>query len=202
MSKQIKTTIALAVALILTLIVSSFSSFALECNEIRNNVFRLHIIANSNSDVDQELKLKVRDAILEQTADTLCSTDADTAKQLAKDNIENIEKIAKKVIIENGYEYDVKAEVVNMFFDIRHYDDITMPAGRYDALRITIGDAVGKNWWCVLYPPICLPCAQPKQELSDVLTDAQTDIVENEPKYAIRFKLVEIFEQIKDSLFG
>lgn len=202
MFKQIKTTIALAVALILTLIVSSFSSFALECNEIRNNVFRLHIIANSNSDVDQELKLKVRDAILEQTADTLCSTDADTAKQLAKDNIENIEKIAKKVIIENGYEYDVKAEVVNMFFDIRHYDDITMPAGRYDALRITIGDAVGKNWWCVLYPPICLPCAQPKQELSDVLTDAQTDIVENEPKYAIRFKLVEIFEQIKDSLFG
>lgn len=77
-----------------------------------------------------------------------------------------------------------------------------MPAGNYDALRITIGEGAGHNWWCVMYPPICLPAAEEKQELSDVLDDGQLQIVENEPQYEIKFKFVEIYESIAQFFAG
>lgn len=76
-----------------------------------------------------------------------------------------------------------------------------MPAGRYDAVRITIGEAKGHNWWCVLYPPMCIPAAQPKQELEDVLTEDGMEVVTSKPKYEVRFACVELFERIKETLF-
>ena len=89
-----------------------------------------------------------------------------------------------------------------MPFNTRVYGDIAMPAGNYDALRITIGEGAGHNWWCVMYPPICLPAAEEKQELSDVLDDGQLQIVENEPQYEIKFKFVEIYESIAQFFAG
>lgn len=202
MHKISKAIIAVSIGLAMAILFTSFSGFAHECTEIRKSVFRLHIIANSDSEQDQQLKLKVRDAILKRTKGMFDCQSAQDAKSSAEKNIVLIESIARQVIKEEGYSYNVKAQVVNMFFNTRQYDDITMPAGKYDALRITIGDAAGHNWWCVMYPPICLPSAQPKKELSDVLTESQTDIVENEPKYEIKFKLVEVIESIKNSIFG
>ena len=87
-----------------------------------------------------------------------------------------------------------------MFFNTREYDGVTLPAGRYDAMRITIGEAKGQNWWCVLYPPMCIPAAQPTQELNDVLNESEMEIVTSEPKYEIRFACVELFERLKEAL--
>ena len=99
-----------------------------------------------------------------------------------------------------GYHYDVNAELCNIFFNTREYDGVTLPAGRYDAMRITIGEAKGQNWWCVLYPPMCIPAAQPTQELNDVLNESEMEIVTSEPKYEIRFACVELFERLKEAL--
>ncbi len=202
MYKISKTIIAVSIGLAMAILFTSFSGFAQECAQIRKSVLRLHIIANSDSAGDQQLKLKVRDAVLARTKGMFDSKDLNAAKQSAQNNLVFIESIARQVIKQEGYSYNVKAQVVNMFFDTRQYGDITMPAGKYDALRITIGEAKGKNWWCVMYPPICLPSAEPKRELSDVLTESQTDIVENKPKYEIKFKIVEVIESIKNSIFG
>lgn len=202
MRRFTKITAAVSIGVAVSILFAGISGFAKECSQIRSSVFRLHIIANSDSESDQELKLKVRDEILARTKETFNCESSGQAIRAAEKNLPIIESIARQVIKREGYEYNVKAEVVNMFFNTRQYGDITMPAGRYDALRITIGEAAGKNWWCVMYPPICIPSAQPKKTLSDVLTGAQEDIVENEPKYQVKFKIVEIIESVKNALFG
>lgn len=202
MRKYRKAIIAITLGIIASIMFTSMGAFAKECSDIRQRVFRLHILANSDSKADQQLKLKVRDEVLRCTSGMFSTENVEKAKVSARKNIPYIESIARRVIKEEGFDYPVKAEVVNMFFDIRRYGEISMPAGKYDALRITIGDAAGKNWWCVMYPPICLPAAQPKKQLSDVLTSTQTDIVEHEQEYEVRFKIVEIFESIKNALFG
>lgn len=200
MRKKIIT--AVCAALTVCLITANFGSFAAQCRDIRSKIVRLHILANSDSESDQSLKLKVRDDILEKTRDIFDSADKESALKAASENLDKIEKIAEERVIKEGYNYDVKVQIVNMYFDTKAYGDITMPAGRYDALRVTIGNAEGHNWWCVMYPPLCLPAAQPEKELSDVLNKDECDIVENEPKYEIKFKFVEIFEQIKQAIFG
>lgn len=197
-----KITYAIAIGLIITIIFGEFSGFAKQCKDIRENVFRIHVLANSDSEQDQELKLKVRDRILKETGTLFNTMDTKTkAIDNVEQNIEEIKNIAQDEVYKNGYDYPVKCEVVNMFFDTREYGEISMPAGKYDAMRVTIGDADGKNWWCVLYPPMCLPSAQPQKEMQDVLTPEQVDIVENKPKYEVKFAVVEVFEKIKNWLF-
>ncbi len=196
-----KVKISFIIGLIFAILVSSFSGFARECNNIRSSVFRLHILANSDIVADQQLKIKVRDAILKNTKDIFNeqSTLAQ-AKINATNNIDKIKIIAQNEINTNGYDYKVNAEVTNMFFNTRYYDNLTMPAGNYDALRITIGNADGKNWWCVLYPPICLPAATKKVEIEQTLNQKQVDIVKSNRKIEVRFKAVEIYEKIKQMI--
>lgn len=187
---------ALCFGLVLTILFSALY-FSAECKTISDSVLRLHILANSDSAEDQALKLKVRDRIL-KTSGTLFA-DADSkaeAESLTAGQMQAIVDDAYAYIDSLGYDYSVKAELTNMPFDTRIYDNITMPAGNYDALRITIGKGEGHNWWCVMYPPICLPAAENTKELGDVLDDGQLEIVENEPKYEIKFKFVEIYESI------
>ena len=190
---------AMIIGLILSIIVGSFTAFAGKCDSIRESVLRLHILANSDSEEDQALKLKVRDRILEetgtlfQTTGNLKDAEAEAVRQL-----ERVRQIAENEIQKQGYNYTVKAELCNMFFETRQYDNVTMPAGSYDAVRITIGEAKGHNWWCVLYPPMCIPAAQPKQELDDVLSAEEMEVVTAKPNYEIRFACVEIFERIKN----
>ena len=178
-----------------------FSGLASESEAISDQVLRLHILANSDSDEDQALKLKVRDAILEEY-DFGMVDDLAEAEQYAYDHLDDITQTAQQVVYQEGYDYPVHAELVNMFFDTREYDDFTMPAGRYDALRITIGDAQGHNWWCVLYPPLCVPAAELEQELEETLTEDQCDLIEDSPKYDIRFAVIDLWENMKNTLSG
>lgn len=176
--------------------------FASQCRDVRQKVLRLHILANSDSAADQALKLKVRDRILASSA-TLFSSSASLSQAEAgvKRNLPQIEAVAQDELRKNGSSDSVRAEVVHMYFATRTYGDVTLPAGNYDALRIRIGAGKGHNWWCVLFPPLCLPAAEGTrtQKLDDVIGDADTAaITENGgTEYVLKFKTVELFEQAK-----
>lgn len=193
---------ALCFGLILSIVFSALY-FSAQCKTISDSVLRLHILANSDSADDQALKLRVRDEILKKSGELLATaSNKEEAEQLTAQQMQAIVDDAQAFVYSQGYDYDVKASLLNMPFNTRIYGDIAMPAGNYDALRITIGEGGGHNWWCVMYPPICLPAAEEKQELSDVLDDGQLQIVENEPQYEIKFKFVEIYESIAQFFAG
>ncbi|MDO4504524.1 MAG: stage II sporulation protein R [Clostridia bacterium] len=172
----------------------SFVNFAGKCDKISEKVFRLHIIANSDSRDDQELKLKVRDRILNDFGKELMYIeDLETSKKIVECNLEKIRAIAKEEIEKNGYDYEVSACITDMYFDTRKYGKISLPAGYYNAVRITIGNANGKNWWCVMFPPMCVPAAKGEHELENVLENEEKSIVFNETQYEARFKTLELF---------
>ena len=189
---------AVCIGLTAAVVLQFSTGFAAECAQIRENVLRLHILANSDSEEDQTLKLKVRDRVLEETEELFYQADnLAAAKQSARQNLEEIRLAAEEEVERQGYDYPVKAEVVNMFFDTRVYEEFTLPAGHYDSVRITIGEAAGHNWWCMLYPAVCLPCATPRQELEENFTPEQADIVEKPQEYEIQFAVVELWEKLK-----
>ncbi len=190
---------AMIIGLILSVIVGSYTAFARECGQIRESVLRLHILANSDSEEDQTLKLQVRDRILRETGALFeKAADLGQAEEQVTASLQYVKEIAEDEIQKQGYDYPVNVELCNMFFNTRQYDGVTMPAGRYDAMRVTIGKAEGQNWWCVLYPPMCIPAAQPEKELDDVLDEDEMKVVEASPKYEVRFACVELFERIRE----
>lgn len=191
-----KLVISLATGLMFSILLS-LSQFSVQCQTIREDVLRLHIIANSDSDEDQQLKLKVRDAVLANTGDAFASSHTKAeAIANASQSLAEIEQTATQVIKENGYDYTVKAQIVNMYFTTRYYDNYTLPAGYYDAVRITIGKAEGKNWWCVMFPQLCLPAVS-EEEPIDMLDEDQQEIIENGDKYKASFWIIEWLEQLK-----
>lgn len=178
----------------------SFSHFNAACDDLRANVLRLHIIANSDSAPDQELKLKIRDRLLEQSNEIFREADdIESAVLTAEDSLTEIEEIADGVITEYGCGYNAKAEVADSYFETREYDDFTLPAGTYKSLVITLGEGKGKNWWCVIFPEICLPAAT-DASLSDSTARESAKIAENKSRYIMRFKAVEVYEDIKKSI--
>ena len=178
-------------------IVLSVTSFAETCDEIRTDVLRLHVIANSDSYEDQQLKLKVRDAVLEAGENIFDgSVTRENAQEKIEKERETLEKVAKKVVEENGFDYDVEITVTEEYFTTRTYENVTLPAGDYMAVRVLIGESAGKNWWCVMFPPLCLPAAETDIDL--FFNDRQVKLVERNPKYEPRFKIVEIFESLKN----
>lgn len=184
------------IAFVLTVIYSVIP-FQAVCAEIPNDVFRFHILANSDSEEDQALKLKVRDKVLERTKILFDTANSKSdAEKFVKANLETIEKIAQNEVYKNGYNYPVKAEVVNMHFDTRYYESYTLPSGMYDALRITIGNAKGHNWWCVMYPSICISTVdEGKDRAKDALSDDEYSVViDNKVEY--KFFIVELFQKI------
>lgn len=189
-------------SLLLGLILSfllTMTGFSGQCAAIENQVFRFHVLANSDSREDQALKLKVRDRVLEYSEKLFQKADnRQDAETLAAAHLQEICQAAQDEVYRQGYDYPVKAEITNMFFDTREYETVTLPAGYYDALRITIGKAEGHNWWCVMFPPMCLPAAEESKELSDVLSDSQMEVVENGDKYQVKFFAVELFEKVKN----
>jgi stage II sporulation protein R len=192
---------AAILGLIVTIIVNSLTTFAADYEHITDNVLRLHILANSDTDEDQALKLKVRDAILEKTSDIFeNSEDKAEAVAAAKDAIPEIRRIAESVITEQGYDYPVAVEVTTMEFDTRVYGGITMPAGEYEAIRVTIGEAKGQNWWCVMFPPLCIPAVAADETVDvfgEVLSESEKDILENPTKYEARFFIVDLLNGMK-----
>ncbi len=187
---------SLCVGLVVSILLT-FVPFEGECKEISDSVFRVHILANSDSKQDQALKLKVRDAVIAH-GETLFSDvhSKDEAMEVVSKNIEDFVSVAEQVVAEEGYDYSVSAQVDKVWFDTRYYGDITMPSGMYDALRIRIGKAQGKNWWCVMYPSLCLYAASDSDTLDKELTSDQYRIVSSDGKYEFRLKIVEVFSRV------
>ena len=189
--------LSIVIGLILTIFLTSFCSFAGACSNIRQDVIRLHVLANSDSEEDQALKIQVRDRVLEETEQLFLSAqDKAEAAELVKKNLPTIQSAAHQVVLENGYDYDVEVTFQNEYFTTREYDNFTLPAGRYDAVRVKIGAAQGHNWWCVMFPPLCIPAAESEQKVETVIGVDGKEIISNRPKYEFKFKILEVLEDI------
>ncbi|MDY4166295.1 MAG: stage II sporulation protein R [Fournierella sp.] len=189
---------ALAAGLVLAIAVSGWlGPFSAACASLRQDTLRLHVQANSNSEADQALKLLVRDAVLE-TAQTLFAglPDQQAALETARAHLEDFQRAAERVVREEGSDQAVRVYVTNMYFPTTAYEDFTLPAGRYDALRVELGDHAGRNWFCVLYPALCLSAAQP----AEYPEAAQQEILENSRGYEVRFAALEAVERLEEWL--
>lgn len=186
---------------IVTAVIFSICSFAKTSEKIRSDVLRLHVIANSDSSVDQNLKLRLRDYILEEGEDIFDgSVNVENAVKKIEPKLAELENSAETFVKNAGFDYDVKITLSNEYFTTRTYESVTLPAGKYLALRVVIGSGEGHNWWCVMFPPMCVPAADKKDEIENVFTDKEIKLVESKPKYEPRFKVVEIYEQIRETI--
>ena len=188
---------AILLGLIFT-IVLSLSRFNASCEDMRQNILRIHIIANSDSKADQEVKLKVRDALLKECGELFSDCESlEIAEEKAKENTDKFKNISERVLKENGFNYKSAAKIGKSFFDTREYEDFTLPAGYYNSLIITLGEGKGHNWWCVIYPSVCIGSSGEK--LEKAVSKKSSEIAENPQKYKIKFKAVEIYEKLKKS---
>lgn len=190
--------VALAAGLVLSIAVSGWlGPFSAACASLRQDTLRLHVQANSNSEEDQAIKLMVRDAVLE-TAQTLFAglPDQQAALETARAHLQDFQRAAERVVREEGSNQTVRVYVTNMYFPTTAYEAFTLPAGRYDALRVELGDHAGRNWFCVLYPALCLPAAQP----AEYPEAAQQEILENSQGYEVRFAALEAVERLEEWL--
>ncbi|MCL2088703.1 MAG: stage II sporulation protein R [Oscillospiraceae bacterium] len=192
-----KIELAVIIGVAISLLTFNLGAFAKECDQIRSSVLRLHVLANSDSKEDQELKEEVRDRILSDTRGMFDNAeDLGDAGRQAQQAIDAVRKTAEELLAEKGIDYSVEVGMTNMYFPTRTYDNLTFPAGNYDALRVTIGSGSGQNWWCVLYPPLCVPASSSRKSISDVLSSEQDKIVKSNPKYEVRFAIVEWWQRI------
>ncbi|MCR4645564.1 MAG: stage II sporulation protein R [Oscillospiraceae bacterium] len=186
---------AMALGLIFAIAFGNFASFREHLNDLHSDVLRLHILANSDSEEDQELKLLVRDELLRCSEELFngCET-LDEMKERAVEERETIRLLAQHILEENGCHDTVTVQLVQMDFDERQYEELTMPAGAYDALRILIGKGEGHNWWCVMYPPLCLPAASEEQWFDD----ETTAILRQPEQFEVKFKCVEWLDKLEN----
>ena len=195
----------LMAGMIMSILFTNFTDFGKTLYSFENEVLRMHILANSDSQEDQQLKIRVRDELLKNSEEIFGECEnLQQMKETAEENKELINKIAVDTIKKYGYNYTVNTEIANMEFDNRQYGNITMPAGNYDTVRVTIGEAKGHNWWCVMYPPLCIPAAQEvssdEEITKEYFDEKQVDILENPQDYQIKFKCIEWFDAVKDEI--
>jgi stage II sporulation protein R len=189
--------LALIFALALTFLCGA--ALAKEQEDLSCKLIRLHVVANSDSAGDQALKLQVRDAILGKLTKLLDGvSDRDEAVRIIEDKIDTVIDESKRIIGASGCSYDVTAKIAVEEFPTRAYDTFSLPAGRYTSLRVVIGDGEGRNWWCVLFPPLCMTSATDDKETFKQLTDEQIKLItSDEPTYVIKFKSIELLNKIK-----
>jgi stage II sporulation protein R len=168
---------------------------------------RLHILANSDSAEDQRLKLMVRDRVLEEAANIFSTGEREDVLEVARENLGRIEEIVLDEISKQGYSYGATAEVGRYYFPTRDYGDIVLPAGEYDAVRVLIGEGKGQNWWCVVFPPLCVGgtrAGEAEGYLEKNLDRGSYEIIQtDENKKAdiqFKFKIVELFSEVKEKL--
>ena len=200
--------ISLIFALLIVFIsISAYSYVSAISTSISNEVFRLHVIANSDSEADQSLKLKVRDALLEYM-NTICANinSKEEAIKIAQNHLSDFHDVATKTIQDNGYTYPVEISINECDFPTKTYGDISLPAGTYDALRVKIGSSEGHNWWCVMFPPLCFVDVssgvvpeESKEILHDSLNNEEYELItsEDSDNVTFKFKLVEFIENLK-----
>ena len=174
--------------------------FEKDCEDIRSNVLRLHVIADSNSAEAQSEKLTVRDALLEEGRELFEGNgNIEEAEIRLSENLDTMKAVAERTLREKGYTYSAEVEITECYFPTRQYGSVTLPAGYYNALRVVLGSGEGENWWCVMFPPMCLPAAgEDEARLSDVLDERSLDIVSDSGKYEVRFWIVEKWYELKE----
>lgn len=209
-NKKYKTTfiiqiVSFTIMLSMIFSISYISGAAKTFDDISNKVLRLHILANSDSKQDQELKLKVRDRILEKTS---CIFNNITSKeellQKAEENKELICETAISVLRENNCYDDVTVEIGKSDFPTKKYEDIVLPKGEYNAIRVLIGKHQGKNWWCVAFPSLCFSDSiknDNKEKMGEILKEDEMELVSADhlPKAQVKFFIIELIEEIKTS---
>lgn len=164
--------------------------------DISNKVFRLHILANSNSTEDQNTKLMLKNFILENSEDVIGGKTLDEAISNAKNNRNEITEMCNEYLKSIGIDYKVVVSVVKEYFKTRVYDDFTLPAGKYNSLKIELGEAKGHNWWCIVFPSVCLSACT--ESMNDYLNEDEMKLVSN--TYSPKFKVVEIYESAKEKI--
>ncbi len=202
-------TVFLLVFSILTALMLPLSAFFPTATdaELYDNIIRLHVLANSDTSEDQSMKLKVRDGILTTVAELLEGiTDRTAAETILRENLSTIESSAKKVLLENSSAYTVSVTLTKEEYPTRVYENYTLPAGTYTSLRILIGEAEGQNWWCVLFPQLCIGKTAVAPELAVIddsellevgLTPSQIRIIKGDsPDIVVKFRLLEFFEKL------
>jgi stage II sporulation protein R len=171
---------------------------------LAQKMIRLHVIANSDSDADQALKLEVRDKVLDFTTTVLQrSADMEDAQVRLRKELTRIETIAQREIAAQGYDYPVTAQLASAEFPLKEYDGFSLPAGEYMALRLVIGEGAGQNWWCVVYPPLCTAAATDMPETAiraGLSGDDVSLITEEDAGYVLKFRSLELWEQLRQWL--
>ena len=191
-----KMDIALLMGIIVSVVLTSFGVFAKECDGLKYEVMRLHIVANSDSDEDQWIKYKVRDALMVEGYTYFSGREKETALKIAEEHLKDMERIAIGILRDMGHEDQVKAELVNMYFGTRIYDGMPVAAGWYDAVRVTIGEGGGENWWCVMFPPMCLPAASGENGKISLEQDKLEQL--GQPRFIPKFAVIELMEQARN----
>lgn len=206
-NRKVKYSILLLFLLSLYIFISAFSYVDAVSKDIANSVFRLHVLANSDTKEDQALKLKVRDNVLSYM-NTICvnAKNKEEAITIAQNHQDDFKQIAIDTIKENGYDYPVSINIDNFSFPTKTYGDISLPSGYYDALRIEIGEAKGQNWWCVMFPPLCfvdvssgIVPEESKETIKSDLSDEEFSLISDNEDSEInfKFKLIEFFQNAK-----
>ena len=204
MKKNFKPLLILGILFSLYTFICAYTYVSAVSNDLANSVFRLHIIANSDSEEDQNLKYIVRDNLLDYM-NSLCASSSDKQEviNIAKEHIDDFKKIAEDTVKEYGYSYPVEVEIGNFEFPTKTYGDISFPAGYYDALRVKIGESAGHNWWCVMFPPLCfinpsngIVSEESKATLQDNLSDEEYRVISDSEtsSFSFKFKIIEFFQ--------
>ncbi|MCM1023927.1 MAG: stage II sporulation protein R [Prevotella sp.] len=192
--------LAMLIGLAFSVFCAGFCGFAENYRSVTDTVFRLHILANSDSEEDQAVKLKVRDALLEENCGIFadCSS-AEEAAAAAELHMDELKLTAERILAENGADYGAECTVEKIRFDDRVYGGMTMPAGEYLALRVTLGKSDGKNWWCVMFPPLCLPAVS-EDAAAETFSAEELELLENHECYECRFYFLELLEKLGNKI--
>lgn len=173
--------------------------------QLRNDLIRLHVVANSDSAEDQAIKLQVRDVVTAQLEPIMAELNSkEQAYTYIESNLKLIEERANQKLAELGVEQSASVSLTQEKFNTRHYDTYSLPSGVYDALRVEIGDAGGQNWWCVVFPTLCIPAASSDFQdtaVSSGFDDALTNTLSRDSRYEIRFFLLDFLGRIENLFF-
>ena len=181
--------IFLVLTVFTSMIIPSFST----AEDISNKVLRLHILADSDSSYDQKIKLELKDYFLQNTKDIFCGETLEENLKIAVENSERLEEICNKFL--EKYKTSASVSVIKEYFDTRVYDDFTLPAGVYNSVNIKIGQGKGHNWWCIVFPTVCISACS--ESMSEYLTEEEMKLVSS--GYSPKIKIIEIYERIKYS---
>ena len=214
--KNIRNRIYILASILVVILITSTFVIIKEVNKIeactydyKDKLIRFHVIANSDSDKDQKLKLKVRDEVISYLQPKLENSNSiEESEKIIKNEYKTLENISKKVISKNGYNYTVKVGLEYSNFPAKQYSSVVLPAGKYKALRIIIGEGKGKNWWCVMFPPLCFVDDQngiidekTDEKLKEILTPEEYNLIMAKNKikisnFKLKFKIIEVFQAI------